>query len=908
MLNQPQTAEGTSPCSAISFMRWCSWPSDQVAFSDNPLIRGPINSLEMRVPKENNLAVFPGSIVASDVSVEDRFEHVCSMIREIAGHFHKKIGTKCISIYAWNEVAQKFELVAYPGVQYPEFHRGPKAEKDSKAFRWSFLGCVDGDEDKFLWCEDDTAWNKYLEDIPVEDPELALSIYRKPCFTDFRDTESLKDCASVVALLQARSDNGKVRKVGQIFFNVIKTSGPNGGLTDLCKGEVQFACKCLKPLLQNYQSIRTTLGYDLAELLMRRFEDIQGVEAHRVERLLESLCDSASAVVDLENGTALSAQLLGPRLAFTYSSKLEAKGEVAEIQLGSIIYKCVQDRRFYVNNNFLVKASRDQSGFRTAIVSLFSDTEHPIQEGSTVSKFSVVVLPFVYNGDVRALIVIVDEKAQVFKESQLKRLQSFEQFARTAFFRLRQNREHEQMERVFRSYQSALEPNEHGGIEYGNPHLSMKQVLSFFGAEWGTFWPLDIDGRPARNGLQFTLNKTTDVIKDDPDLGIRDDGFSMLLLEYANTKAPDEVIFFAIHTQTNSDTKNSYYAQLFSSKPFSKDILITASDPRSGYDCYKIYDGFYHLAFTHEQKPPMRGAAIQLNPNIRQERHTRLVFLTRDSERITGMVWLKFSHHAEINSWSRQYLSTLSHSLGEHIRTSTLELTLRSFNHLLPGLIADPLSQTFIMRNNMPDNEELNALYLHLLAVSCKSCEIQMMMNSVTRTSLQLQAQKVEDWLDSAIQLVTMRSAWIGRKDPDTKFFELVLESDAKGAVAGNIYFSILFNLLDNAKKYSLTSADSNHRRVVWVRKVGEEIVTCVANTCREPQVNAEKVSARVGFRNILALVRAFGGSFRWFESKEKYLREKDRNVPEPLTECSFFAEFTLTSEKETQCDANFFV
>jgi hypothetical protein len=844
------------------------------------------------------------AIMASGFDIDNRIKSIAQVSQE-------ELGAASIVVYQYNRTTHQLEVIAMPGAPHRELMRGPT---DKLIFEWEKTGTLHGRDG--VWLEDDGDFDSYLEElarqVPWREDKPKTGDYRRRERNAHEKAWNGRSGHTATAKVYLWKGIGQTNdRVGQVFFNFFVEDDKNRApkfFTDELKSVMRYVCDLIRELLVEKSYHRGNLSSrlkpeDFLHELDAKFDQHARLDPSSIYVLEREVADTIRAAAQNITGNFIGhaefIYLIGQRLLRVFDDHPESDcGSIRLVGNDPLASRCIGEAKYYVRN--ITGSSLDkhsgalpQDGF-TDVPQLGTSLDPQPDQ-------SMIIAPVVVNGEVRALVRLTTPVLDRFLDEQARAMQVVEQFARYSISRLDERLQRKQMSASLDFYTSRLrlpEADEPAGL--------LKGLLAAFGAEWGTFWPIqeiDRNGFPTiTRGLWFDASGEGETTPDDPDKGIRTAGtpgltqaLCKLNCAHGNVHEalPDaRTVFFACHLLQAPDprqTGRGYYLEVFSEEKPPDGV------PERG----KVSDGFWRYAVTYgECLPGMPN--IGPNPDSTPDLHTRLAFLVREGTAPRAVVWLKFPGLHEVAWWERRYIAGLGSSLGELLSVISLRLALRSFRHQLRNFAFMARVKIGEIQNRcdqLSKEEERACHYLrsYVKMMESKAAETELLVAAPAGPDPEItfERDQVGYFVDAALCMVT-------RGEQQTEELWLKKYSvDKKTSISG-IYFPVLLNLADNASRYGWVEdkqAPGLCRAAIWVHKQNNRLVTCVANV--GPEANESELQeaipggeSRTGLRISRTLLSTVGGSLRYF-TKQEFLVAY-RNAPQEIRHCKVFFEFTV--------------
>lgn len=580
--------------------------------------------------------------------------------------------------------------------------------------------------------------------------------------------------------------------------------------------------------------------------------------------------------------------------------EMDFKGRRPDLQIvesRSLTGQCIADRK-YVLINDTERASQ-----------VVTKALHTYMEFDLKSCKSLLLVPLAYEGEVLAVIRLTNARRGFFLDAHAKVMQQVELVVLQCLLRVKERRQRLRISAALEFYTASQFLL--GGERFWSLLMRLPNAL---GATWGTYWPrirVHEKDFQALEGNKFTSNG---VSAPDDECSIRTGsrapagvvGLSHLL--YNLNRYPNENVFLCLHVLQNAANPN-FLLRFYSRGSFQSS---------SNNDVQRVLaDGFHLLEFTETQNPPWCNTPITLNRNTTKAIHTRIAFVVREKRAVKSIVWLKFDGIHNLDWWERSYIDGLSGIIGRLEDRSDFELALKGFGHFQLDLCAQGLGETDELRHIARNNKDvLN------IALGCERL-FRFLRNQVDdmrviRAALQLSSDgdvakagampvpdegPIGNFVDDAIELESR-----GQRG---KVYEVCYEpKEIADDLVKSVFCSVLYHLVDNAVNSGLNKLNEGSLRkiVIWVREVGDDYETIVADSGKEltsdplkdmfclEKSKKDDAEHGAGLRVCRILLGEFNGAIKWM-SRDKFFSTYGSIMPDKaisLNQCNTFFRFTL--------------
>ena len=628
-----------------------------------------------------------------------------------------------------------------------------------------------------------------------------------------------------------------------------------------------------------------------------------GVDQESLDNLecdvANAVCDMVRAVTENISGRVDLVLLDERSLAEIY--EMDSKGREPDLHIvesSSLTGQCIADRK-YVLITDTEKASQ-----------VVAEALHTYNEFDLRTCKSLLLVPLAYEGEVRAVIRLTNPRGGFFLDAHAKVMQQVELVVLQCLLRIKDRRQRLRISSALEFYTaSQFLP---GGEHFWSLLMRLPNALS---ATWGTYWPrvrVQEEDFQALEGIKFTSD---DVAAPDDECRIRTGsrapagvvGLSHLL--YNLNRETNENVFLCLHILQNEANPN------FLLRFYSRGFFQSSSNK---YVQRVLSDGFHLLEFTKTQIPPWCNTPITLNPNTTKAIHTRIAFVVREKRAVKSVIWLKFDRIHNLDWWERSYIDGLSGIIGRLEDRSDFELALKGFGHFQLALCAQGLGETNELRHIAGNNEDLLNI--------ARGCE----------RAFRFLRNQVDDMrvIRAALQLSTdtnipeAGAMAVTDEGPIRNFVEDGIELESRGQrgdvydvhyqpaeiadeLVKSVFCSVLYHLVDNAVNSGLNklSEDSPRKIVIWVREVGADCETIVADSGKEltsdplkemfslEKSRKDDAEHGAGLRVCRILLGEFNGAIKWMSRDKFFSTYRSIMMPDEahsLNQCNTFFRFTI--------------
>ncbi len=845
-----------------------------------------------------------GAIAASNFEISNR-------VKSIAQVAHEYLETSSIIVYAHNRATEQLDVIAMPGVTQRELMRGPT---DKIIFQWDSSTSDAGRNG--IWLENNDEFDTYIRQLATKCNRPLKGVtqgnFRKRELDKYLSEHKQQGRLATAKIYMWKGLGQTGNKVGQLFFNFFVTE-KRPVFTPPLKKVIRFISDIIRELLidriyhEDMPTVQWTPEYLLRELNSalepQSMNEIVGAKAEY--QIANIIREAALKATENFGGYADLIILIGRKFGRIFDGNPDLKmTRTIIIQPGTITDTCIEERKYFVGNGvrFYDCDTPDEN----------KKGAWPHEIESAVCK-SLMVVPVVHEDEVKAVIRLTSPRDGCFLDPQARAMRTLENLARYGLLCLDQYRQRERMSSALDFYTSQMSiPSS------ADPSFLMKGVLSALGAEWGTFWPIDIINKDGTayisNGIKFEANspKAVDVEPSDPQVGIRgpwnshEAGFSQTLIRL-NAPNPGH-IFFSLYVclpakmRYGLGLQSNYYLQVFS----------RTQPPNNVPNFKRLPDDFYCYSITDQEHLP-EADKIHLSQNTDDEIHTRVAFVVSDQIRPIALVWLKFPGLHEIEWWERRYILGLSSSLGKLLQVSSLEFAIHSFRHMIPGLSAEAEEAVECLKSDSvagtEKKEAIEDLEVYTLTMMLKSAEVKALLSNTEGTVIrdrglsEFGERSIGEYVDKAIA-----AAVDFRNDRTPWKIGYGVGVNNKTTISG-VFYSVLLNLLKNVVLHGWDNEPPNNitlenrHAFIWIRKKGNNYYICVGNTGKPSEKNPFELASSpsredhgAGLHVAKAILRVYGGDIRYVLDNEDYF-SSNSDVPIDMRKCNTLFEFFMPTQ-----------
>ena len=608
------------------------------------------------------------------------------------------------------------------------------------------------------------------------------------------------------------------------------------------------------------------------------------------------VCRAALACVETFGGQADVVRVLARRIGIRIAPlDLAAwdRPDLFWLDEESITGHCLATGKVFVCNNIKEKGSKK---FRDRF-----SREYRVQEYK-----SLMVVPLTLRGGNRAVLRLMSSDRDCFLDRHTSAVQYNAFVASHGFHLLDSRRMRERISYGLSFFAQGQAVARHSSVED-----LFREALRVLGGDYAILWSVDEVADASRlfeGGMYVPASDSLPAVildKKQADEQTRLDGLTRRIYDCAREA---EGLIVCVHVlATLRDTDSSTPEYVFQ--------VFTRTDSLSGDEIDEPeLEGHFPASGSAFAAFPQSKAGIPLSKNTSRQPHSQIGFAVKDreTERISGVVWIGFDELHELSWWEKLYVQGMSNYVAQALSALGLRLAIRSFVHMIPKTSSDTRDALELAEHRLrkdplaaiPEAQEAIATALDsLYMVVRKSKEVTKLLNPED-PSISLIGGTLSDLLRHAWSIATSfgtasnsfsEGACPGFSQEATEHCSIVYSDGVdRNKDVGGIVYTVAINIMKNGIDYGANP------HVAWVPAWNDEHrVLILANGGDPPPEDALRVpecairledeNRKVGLPLVKKLLKLEGGKIRLLSLAE--VKHSYQSRPDVVDNCRTFYE-----------------